>query len=110
MSMGKDFVTYARTKGVFAGVSVEGASIRTRGDLNKAYYGSVVRPSDIELVRCDKSNPQSQVLHQAVVNDADRKGSSEGRCTVDSAQQSHVGEEWIVHIINGQEIRACSSL
>jgi lipid-binding SYLF domain-containing protein len=74
MSMGKDFVTYARTKGVFAGVSVEGASIRTRGDLNKAYYGSVVRPSDIVLVRCVKSNPQSQVLHQAVVNDADRKG------------------------------------
>jgi len=27
MSMGKDFVTYARTKGVFAGVSVKGASI-----------------------------------------------------------------------------------
>jgi hypothetical protein len=42
--------------------------------LNKAYYGSVVRPSDIVLVRCVKSNPQSQVLHQAVVNDADRKG------------------------------------
>ena len=74
MSMGKDFVTYARTKGAFVGLSIEGASIRTRDDLNKTYYGSAVRPSDIVLVRNVKSNPQSQVLHQAVVQGADRKG------------------------------------
>lgn len=66
MSMGKDFVTYARTKGAFVGLSVEGASIRTRDDLNKTYYGSPVRPSDILLVRGVKPNPQSQVLQQAV--------------------------------------------
>jgi lipid-binding SYLF domain-containing protein len=70
MSMGKDFVTYARTKGVFVGLSVDGASIRTRDDLNKVYYGSAVRPSDIVLVRNIKPNPQSYVLHQAVVNAA----------------------------------------
>src|SRR5262245_47748548 len=68
ISMGKDFVTYARTKGAFVGLSVEGASIRTRDDLNKTYYGSAVRPSDIILVRGVKPNPQSQVLHQAVVS------------------------------------------
>ena len=67
MSMGKDFVTYARTKGAFVGLSVDGASIRTRDDLNKTYYGSAVRPTDIVLVRNVKPNPQSQVLHQAVV-------------------------------------------
>ncbi len=65
-SMGKDFVSYARTKGVFAGLSIDGASIRTRDDLNKAYYGSAVRPSDIVLVRSVKPNPQSQALHQSV--------------------------------------------
>src|SRR5215813_7728274 len=51
ISMGKDFVTYARAKGAYIGLSVEGASIRTRDDLNKRYYGSAVRPSDIVLVR-----------------------------------------------------------
>ena len=73
MSMGKDFVTYARTKGAFVGLSIEGASIRTRDDLNKTYYGSAVRPSDIVLVRNVKSNPQSQMLRQAVVQGANRK-------------------------------------
>jgi lipid-binding SYLF domain-containing protein len=67
MSIGMDFVTYARAKGIYAGVSIEGASIGARDDLNKAYYGSAVRPSDIVLVRNVKSHPQSQVLHQAVV-------------------------------------------
>lgn len=73
MSMGKDFVTYARTKGAFVGLSVEGASIRTRDDLNKTYYGSAVRPSDIVLVRNVKPNALSQMLHHAVA-----KGTSGG--------------------------------
>jgi SH3 domain-containing YSC84-like protein 1 len=73
MSMGKDFVTYARTKGAFVGLSIEGASIRTRDDLNKTYYDSAVRPSDIVLVRSVKANPQSQMLRQAVVQGANRK-------------------------------------
>jgi lipid-binding SYLF domain-containing protein len=67
VNTGNDFVAYARTKGAFVGLSVEGASIRTRDDLNKSYYGSAVRPSDIVLVRNVKSHPQSQMLHQAVV-------------------------------------------
>jgi lipid-binding SYLF domain-containing protein len=69
-SMGNEFVTYARTKGVFAGLSIDGASIRTRDDLNKVYYGSAVKPSDIVLVRNVKPNPQSQALHQAVIKAA----------------------------------------
>jgi lipid-binding SYLF domain-containing protein len=73
MSKGNDFVTYARTKGAFIGLSLEGAAIRTRDDLNKTYYGSAVRPSDIVLIRNVKSNPQSQVLHQGVVQGASRK-------------------------------------
>jgi lipid-binding SYLF domain-containing protein len=66
-NLGKDFVTYSRSKGLFAGVSFEGASIRTRDDLNKAYYGSAVRPSDIVLVRNVKANPQSKPLRDSVV-------------------------------------------
>ena len=69
----KDFVTYSRTRGLFAGVSFEGASIRTRDDLNKSYYGSAVRPSDIVLVRNIKPNPHSRQLREAVVSVAGGK-------------------------------------
>ncbi len=72
-NLGKDFVTYSRTSGLFAGVSVEGASIRTRDDLNKSYYGSAVRPTGILTVRDVKPNPRSQALHDAVVNVAGGK-------------------------------------
>ena len=72
-NLGKDFVTYSRAKGVFAGVSLEGASIRTRDDLNKAYYGSAVRPSDIVLVRNVTSNPDAKPLREAVVTAAGGK-------------------------------------
>ena len=81
-SKGNDFVTYARTEGAFIGLSIEGASIRTRDDLNMAYYGPAVRASDIMLFRSGKSNPHSQVLHDAVVKDADGKESDDGRGNV----------------------------
>lgn len=32
--------SYSRSKGAFAGVSIEGAGISSQSDLNKAYYGS----------------------------------------------------------------------
>lgn len=73
MNKGNDFVTYARTQGAFGGLSLEGGSIRPRDDLNKIYYGSALRPSDIVLVRNVKSNPQSQMLHHAVVQGASRQ-------------------------------------
>jgi lipid-binding SYLF domain-containing protein len=72
-NLGKDFVTYSRSKGLFAGASFEGASIRTRDDLNKAYYGSAVRPSDIVLVRTIQANPSSKQLRDAVVTAAGGK-------------------------------------
>jgi lipid-binding SYLF domain-containing protein len=54
-SIGMDFVTYA--------LSIERASIGARDNLNKAYHGSAVRPSDI-VARNVKPNPNSQVLRQ----------------------------------------------
>ncbi|MGE0276377.1 MAG: lipid-binding SYLF domain-containing protein [Nitrospiraceae bacterium] len=72
-NLGKDFVTYSRSKGIFAGASFEGASIRTRDDLNKAYYGSEVRPTDIVVVRKIEANPRSKPLREAVVSAAGGK-------------------------------------
>ena len=42
-----DIYTYAKSKGLFAGVSFEGAVIAERGKMNRAYYGRRVSPEDI---------------------------------------------------------------
>lgn len=58
-----DFLSFSRAKGLFAGVSFEGASIRARDELNKAYYGADVRPTNIIVSHDVKPNPQSKPLH-----------------------------------------------
>jgi lipid-binding SYLF domain-containing protein len=58
-----DFVTFTRAKGLYAGVSFDGASIRTRDDLNAAYYGQDVRPADIIIAHKAKPNVYSKDLH-----------------------------------------------
>jgi lipid-binding SYLF domain-containing protein len=67
-----DFVTFTRAKGLFAGVSFDGASIRTRDDLNAAYYGQDVRPSEIIIAQKAKPNPNSKELH-AMLSAADKQ-------------------------------------
>ena len=46
-AMNEDVLTYSRSKGVFAGASLEGASIDTDNDANKAVYGSKMSAKDI---------------------------------------------------------------
>ena len=58
-----DFVTFTRAKGLFAGASFDGASVRTKDEYNSAYYGGDVRPSDIIVARKAKPNPNSKELH-----------------------------------------------
>jgi lipid-binding SYLF domain-containing protein len=58
-----DFVTFTRAKGLYAGVSFDGALIRARDELNTAYYGQDVRPSDIIIAHKAKPNPHSKELH-----------------------------------------------
>jgi lipid-binding SYLF domain-containing protein len=42
-----DFVSFAKTKGLYAGLNLEGSVVAVRDSLNKAYYGRDVRPADI---------------------------------------------------------------
>ena len=42
-----DVLTYSRTKGLFAGVSLEGASMESDDDANKAVYGKSVTAKQI---------------------------------------------------------------
>src|SRR3984885_7405585 len=46
-SMHVDVLTYSRTKGLFAGVSLVGASMDSDEDANKALYGKAVSAKDI---------------------------------------------------------------
>jgi SH3 domain-containing YSC84-like protein 1 len=46
-AMKVDVLTYSRTKGLFAGVSLEGASMESDDDANKAVYGKSVNAKQI---------------------------------------------------------------
>lgn len=56
MNLSADLLTFARAKGLFGGISLEGAVIATRDEWNQAYYGKEVRPADILLKRAVKNS------------------------------------------------------
>ena len=67
-----DIVSFALSKGLFIGVSLEGAVVGVREALNKAYYGAEVSPSDI-LIRRSVASPHAAPLIAAVVKVAGGK-------------------------------------
>jgi len=44
---GTDFLTYAKAKGLFAGVSLDGATLHADGDANKRLYGKTISARQI---------------------------------------------------------------
>ena len=61
-----DILTFALSKGLYAGVSLEGAVVAVRNEWNGAYYKKPgVTPTDI-LIRKDVNNPESAKLIAAV--------------------------------------------
>jgi SH3 domain-containing YSC84-like protein 1 len=64
-NLSADIVSYSRSKGLYAGISLEGAIVGVRGSLNKAYYGKEVSPTDI-LVKRTVSNAKANGLISAV--------------------------------------------
>lgn len=60
-----DFISFAKAKGLYAGMNFEGSGIKVRDDLNKAYYGKAVRPLDI-IREHAVSNPASGKLLKAL--------------------------------------------
>jgi SH3 domain-containing YSC84-like protein 1 len=64
-NLSADIISYSRSKGLYAGMSVEGAVVATRDALNKAYYGKEVSPTNI-LVRRTVSNKKAAGLISAV--------------------------------------------
>lgn len=60
-----DILAFARSKGAFMGISIEGAIIKPRHKWNAAYYKQDVSPADI-IIRNLASNPQADALRTAV--------------------------------------------
>ena len=60
-----DFISFAKSKGLYAGLNLEGAVVAVRDSLNRAYYGKDVRPADI-IVKKDVSNSRSAELREAL--------------------------------------------
>jgi lipid-binding SYLF domain-containing protein len=56
-----DIVSFLRSKGLFGGISVDGAVVKTRSDWNDAYYGVIVTPVDLFRKRI-AGNPHSAGL------------------------------------------------
>lgn len=71
-SITADLVVLARSKGLYGGMSVEGAVVAVRDALNQAYYGKAVTPTDI-LIRGGAANPHSAQLIAAVEKLAGKK-------------------------------------
>ena len=64
-----DIYSFALSKGLYAGVSMEGSVVSTRDDWNTAYYGKPVTPADI-LVLNSVGNPGSAELRETVAQAA----------------------------------------
>jgi lipid-binding SYLF domain-containing protein len=64
-----DIVSFTRTKGAYAGISLEGSVIKTRDKWNEAYYGKAVSPVDI-IVKGSVSNAGSKALRTSVAKTA----------------------------------------
>jgi lipid-binding SYLF domain-containing protein len=64
-NLSADIVSYARAKGLFAGISLDGAVVDVREGLNEAYYDRKVTPTDI-LIRGLVKNPQANSLKESL--------------------------------------------
>jgi len=67
-----DIISFSRTKGAYAGLSLDGSVISTKDKWNEAYYGKAVSPVDI-IVKRSVSNSGSKALRTSVTKAAGGK-------------------------------------
>ncbi|MCL5022362.1 MAG: lipid-binding SYLF domain-containing protein [Nitrospirae bacterium] len=60
-----DFISFAKSKGIYAGLNLEGSVVDVRDSLNRAYYGRDVSPVDI-IVKADVGNKGAARLRAAL--------------------------------------------
>ena len=65
-SLKADYLSFAKSKGAFAGLSLNGSNMRINDKWNSEYYGREVRPVEI-IVTHEVTNPKSDKLINAVI-------------------------------------------
>jgi lipid-binding SYLF domain-containing protein len=65
-AIGADIVTIARARGLFAGISLDGALLSVRSQSMRAYYGRDVSPRQV-VVGMEAHNPGSDPLRAALI-------------------------------------------
>jgi lipid-binding SYLF domain-containing protein len=60
-NLSADFVSFARSKGAFIGIALDGAVIAVSNDDNQAYYGERIRPVDV-ISQKVVNNPKSSSI------------------------------------------------
>ena len=70
-----DILAFSRSRGLYGGVSLEGAVLKVRHNLNEAYYGAEASPADI-IYRGVVYNPGAATLQNAVFALANRDGAT----------------------------------
>ncbi len=71
-NLSADILSFSRSKGLYGGISLDGAVVAVRAGLNQAYYGQEVSTTDI-LVRHTVTNPQAARLIEGVSKSAAQK-------------------------------------
>jgi lipid-binding SYLF domain-containing protein len=66
-----DFISFAKSKGIYAGLNLEGSVIAVRDKLNQAYYGKAVRP--VEIVVQKKVSRKGSASLRSVLRKASSK-------------------------------------
>jgi len=67
-----DIVSFAKSKGLFAGLNLEGSVVKVNEDSNRAYYGKAVSPLDI-IVKKTVSNMDSNKLRAELKKDVSQE-------------------------------------
>ncbi len=77
-NLSADILSFSRSKGLYGGISLDGAVVAVRPSLNEAYYGHTVTPTDI-LVRRDVKNTQAARLIEDLTKAAASSSASASR-------------------------------
>ena len=67
-----DILAFARSKGAFMGLAIEGAIVKPRDKWNAAYYKKQVTPADI-IIRNMVTKPHADALRQVVIEQSKLK-------------------------------------
>jgi len=61
-----DILSFSRSRGLFAGIALDGGVINPSGDFNQAFYGQAATPADILVRRSVPPNPAGESLVRRV--------------------------------------------